>query len=356
MLRKEIMFKFKILCSVILLSLNLYSTTIDIQDDTNNTSIKNDVVKFAIELGTKTNFWSPGLSGNVIDYDTEGLFLGYGRLKLKLYDSDIFSIEKYGTFSSSNKQDDLLKSYKNDQKHDSTIDGVRISVQLIKIMNYLFEKEWLNGFNYEFNTRNFIGDATLKMNSAYWYGKINNATLGEDFSLLERGDKLSFKTKFTSHKLSYQWNNILNNAKGSYASIGLFDEEWSKPTFIGDTALRGELPVIFDANYYSKGLATAVGINNNGYNIKAYVDMGLDNEMKIIQKGENYSTLNKNVDMYMMGISADYRFSDVYSTNSFTTDIILGAEMQYNQIVQDGTIELDAETLYGVNAGIEIIF
>ena len=78
--------------------------------------------------------------------------------------------------------------------------------------------------------------------------------------------------------------------------------------------------------------------------------------MKIIQKGGNYANYNKDIDMYTWGLKADYRFADVYSTNTFATDIIIGAGMQYNQITQDGDIDLDAETLYGVNAGVEIIF
>jgi len=329
----------------------------NVVEDKNLTSInpiENHAVKFAIELGVKNNFWNPGLSGNVLNYDTEGLFLGFGKLKVKLYDSDVLVLDKYRTLESSPNQDDLLATFKENQK--STLDGMRISLHVMKAVNYIFDTEWLEGLNYEYDTRDFVGSATLLQNGVYWYGRTNNGVLNQDFALLEREDALSFKTKFTSHKLSYKFEDVLESIKGSYVSIGLFDEEWSKPTFVGDTGLNGELPVVFDANYYAQGVSGKVGMENSNYQIQAYVDYGLNNEMKIIQKDESYSQYNKDIDMYTLGLKADYRFSDVYSTDVFTTDIIVGARMQYNQIVQDGDIELDAETLYGVNSGIEIIF
>lgn len=332
---------------------------IDLADDINISktgSRKNDDVKFSLELGAKTDFWNPGLAGNVLKYDTEGIFLGFGKLKLKLYDSDVFSIEKYGTFSSSKNQDDLLSQYKSDQKEESTIDGLRVSLQLMKVINYLFDTDWIDGFDYEYNTRNFIGSATLLQNSIYWYGQTNNGVLNKDFYLLERGNNLSFQTKFRSHKFSYRFENILKDLNNTYLSLGIFDAEWSKPTFIGDTGLNGELPVIFDSNYYFRGISTAIGAKDKYYDVKAYFDYGLDNEMKIIQKGGNYTNYNKDVNIYTIGVQADYRFLDIYTNNYFTTDMLIGAKMQYNKITQDDNIDIDAETLYSVNAGIEIIF
>ncbi len=322
----------------------------------NNTSRKNDDVKFAVEVGTKTDFWNPGLSGNVLNYDTEGLFLGFGKFKVKLYDTDVFTFEKYQTLNSSDNQNDLLASYKSDQKKSSTIDGMRISLDLIKVVNFLFDKEWLEGLNYEFNTKNFIGSASILQNSAYWYGNTVNGEVGKDFTVLVKGNELSFKTKFTSHKLSYKFDDIFNQVKGSFVSIGAFDQEWSKPTFVADTAFNGALPVIFDSNYYSKGVSSSIGVLTNSYNVKAFIDYGIDNEMKIIEKKGSYSDYNKDVNIYMMGLNANYTFEDIYSNNSFNTDFIIGLEMQYSSIVQDGNNELDAETLYGINAAVEVTF
>ena len=324
-------------------------------EDTNSSSPKNDAIQIAVEVGGKTNFWTPGISGNVIDYKTEGLYLGFGKLKLKLYNNDVFTIEKYATFSNTDKQNDLLATYKDDRKHESSIDGIRISVQLMKIVNFLFDKEWLTGLNYEFNTRNFLGDATLLQTSKYWFGRINGGVDGTDYSRIEEGTNLAFKTKFTSHKLSYRFEDVINFTKGDYISLGLFDEEWSKPTFIGDSLL-GEEPLIFDANYYVRGISSSVGIKTDNYSVETYLDYGADNRMDIIQKGDNYSSLNRDIEMYRVGVKGNYTFKDVYTTNFFTTDIIVGADMQYNQLTQGGTIPLDAETLYGVNAGIEVTF
>ena len=325
-------------------------------EETDVSSRKSDTVQFALEMGGKTNLWTPGIAGNVLDYKTEGLYLGFGKLKLKLYNNDVFTIEKYTTFSNTDNQNDLLASYKDDRKHESSIDGIRITLQLMKVINFLFDKEWLTGLNYEFNTRNFLGDATLLQNSTRWYGRPDGGVDGEDYLRWEVGENLVFKTKFTSHKLSYQFEDVINFTKGDYLSIGIFDEEWSKPTFVGDSRL-GEEPLIFDANYYIRGISSSVGVKTDNYSVETYLDYGADNRMDIIHRKVGvYSSLNKDIEMYRIGARGNYKFKDVYTTNFFTTDIVVGAEMQYNQLTQSGTIALDAETLYGVNAGIEVTF
>ena len=324
-----------------------------LKEDSNG-SRKSDAVQVAIEIGAKTNFWSPGISGNVIDYKTEGLYLGFGKLKLKLYNNDVFTLEKYETFSKTDNQNELLSTYKDDRKHESSIDGIRVTLQLMKVINFLFDKDWLTGLNYEFNTRNFLGDATLLQNSKYWYGQLNGGIDGIDYSRIEVGTNLAFKTKFTSHDLFYQFKDAISFTNGDYISFGLFDEEWSKPTFVGDTLL-GEEPLIFDANYYTRGISSSIGIKTDSYLLETYLDYGIDSKMDIIQKGDNYSSLNRDTTMYRVGAKGHYKFKDIYSTNFFTTDIILGAEMQYSQLTQEGSA-IDAEALYGVNAGIEVTF
>ena len=316
--------------------------------------VTNDTVQVAVEMGGKTNFWTPGILGNVLDYKTEGLYLGFGKLKLKLYNNDVFTIEKYSTFSKTTNQNDLLSEYKDDRKHESSIDGVRITLQLMKVVNFLFDKEWLTGLNYEFNTRNFLGDAMLLKNSKYWFGRLENGVVGDDYDRIEEGTNLAFKTKFTSHKLSYQFADMVNFIKGDYLSVGLFDEEWSKPTFIGDTDTKE--PIVFDANYYTRGMSTSIGIKTGNYWLETYLDYAVDSEMDVIQKGDNYSSLNKDVNMYRLGARANYKFKDVYNTSFFSTNIIVGAEVQYNQLTEGGRNALDAESLYGVNTGIEVTF
>lgn len=337
-----------------LLSATISAKEVLVVADDNTSSRKNDAIQFAVEIGAKTNFWSPGIPGNVLDYDTEGLYLGFGKLKLKLYNNDVFTVEKYGTFSGSAEQDELLGEFKDDRKHESAIDGIRITLQVMKVINFLFEKEWLTGLNYEFNTRNFLGDATLLQNSKYWYGSLTNAVPEEDFTRLEAGTNLAFKTKFTSHKLSYRFEDFISFTEGDYFSIGAFDEEWSKPTFIGDSLL-GEEPLLFDANYYVQGISTSIGVKTDNYLLEGYFDYGLNTEMDIIQRGDNYSSLNKDVGMYRLGATAKYIFNDVYTNSVFATDIVIGAEIQQTELTQGGG-SIDAETLYGINAGLEVTF
>ena len=321
-------------------------------------SRKNDTFKFALELGVKQNYWNPGLSKDegqyLLKYDTEGINVGYGKLKGKLKNTDIFVIEGYYPIDDSAKQKELIKQRKKDNKENSFIEGVRISLHLSKVLDYLLETDTFGNFDFEYETKNFVGIGTVTQNSFYWFGQ-NTGNQKKDYTRIERGTNLSFKTKFETYKLFYTWNKAIG---ATYISVGAFDSTWSKPTFTQVYALK-EVPVFFHAQYQTQGISVNVGQEKKNYTIKAFMDYGLKNDIKLTSELSASELLEKEESLSMMiyGITGEYKLLDIYNNKIVDIDFLVGGDAQFSKVGRDylGT-GLDAEFNYGYHVGIEATF
>lgn len=364
------MFKSNLLCVLLLLSANLNADElVSLEEDKNMTKVlsRNDLienhnVKFALELGAKVDFWEPGLSEkegqNLLKYDTEGLYLGYVTLKTKIYDTDVFTLEKFGTLISNDEQNALLKEYKSDKKKESSVDGYRMSIHLMKVLNYWFDSDFLSGLEYRYKTRNFIGEAKLQYDALYWFGE-SPGFENIDFFSYDKDSVLSFKTKFIDHRLLYKWEE-LRDAR-YYLSFGAFDSKWSKPTYIGINTNDGE-PVIAPGDYRIKGLAASLGLRFENFGFDFYLDYGLSNKFEIIDgtSVEQFNSSDMDLSMYTYGATMEYRIPNIYSNSYLKLDFILSGDI-YGAIIglEDDNnlgVKLDKELLYGVKTALEFTF
>ena len=344
---------------------------VSLKDDSNLTqalskedSRKNDDIQFALELGAKTDFWNPGLSRedgqDILKYDTKGLYLGYATFRAKIYDTDVFTLEKFTTLTSSNSQKELLSEYKDDKKKESSVDGLKMSIQVMKILNYWFDSDILNGLEYKYQTRNFIGKAELQEDALYWFGEAPGA-LDIDYYKFEEGSELSFKTKFTDQRLLYNFTN--KRVKNMNFFLGAFDSKWSKPVYIGATSRSGE-SVIFPAEYKIQGVALGLKAHSGNFKFKTYLDYGINNNM-YLNNGRNLEdTMHQDdIDLIMVayGLDMDFVIPKIYSNSYFDLNFIVGGKLYYSSMQanpkgDNNSKAVDEEKLYSIQTALEFTF
>jgi len=357
-----------------LITVNLNAKeVVGLKEDINITKVssktdsrKDDDVKFALEFGAKADFWEPGLSKkegqDLLKYDTKGLYLGYASLKTKIYNTDVFTLEKFGTLTSSDNQKALLEEYKSDKKKESSIDGYTISLHLMKIINYWLDTDFLSGLEYRYKTRNFIGKAELQHDALYWFGK-SPGFPDIDFSSYNKGSLLSFKTKFTDHRLVYTLRELDNQYDIDMdVTFGVFDSKWSKPTYIGlNTKENGE-PIIFPADYRMKGLTVAFDMTFDNLGVDLYFDIGIDNTFNLADRVDAEQFVKDNdmgLSMSIIGAKMDYKIPDIYSNRYLNINLILLGDVYLtymNATNSTYTMKLDAETLYSIQTALEFTF
>ena len=340
-----------------LLALNILNAGETVSMEEVNASVQNHTFKFALETGIKQNHWNPGLAKSdgqyLLNYDTEGINVYYGKLKGKVKNTDIFVLEAYRPIDDSANQKYLISERKRDDKENSFIEGVRFSIHLSKLLDYLLETDTIGNFDFEYESRNFVGLGTLTQNSFYWFGQ-NTGDINQDYLPIEKGTNLSFKTKFETYKLIYTWEKLLG---GFDFSLGGFDATWSKPTFTQTYALK-EVPVFFHANYHTQGVSLNIGQEEKNYKIKAFLDYGLNNEIKLTNTISASDILEQNEKLSMMiyGLTADRRIN-LFTHKKVYFDFVIGGNVQYSKIGRDYTdTKLDAEFNWGYHVGLEATF
>ena len=313
-------------------------------------SVKDRSVQHRLEGGIKNDYWNPGLHQNVLNYETEGLFLKYAKYKFRLDQTDIFSLEYYESVNNSRKQKELLQEFKGDQERTSVVDGFYISLHTLKFIDSLFDVNFFRHVNFQFEKRNFIGDGTLTSNAAFWTGG-KEGQYNEAYTIVHPGDILSFKTKFDSYKVLYTQEKFMNDF---YGSVGAFKMTWSKPTFLNEYLDDfNRIPLTYDAKYESTGISLNMGRKWKEANIKAFVDYGLDNKMAVASD----VSLDGDIQVIIAGAELSFDSWNLYTSKNLAVDVTAGANAQWTKVGQEyGDIELDGEFNYGFKANLSVTF
>jgi len=342
--------------AVVFATLNLSAKIIkiDTKDDDNLTSLKSHDVKFVVESSLSSANWDPGTSRivgtnqDLLDYDTEGLKLYRVTGKMNIFDTDVLTIEKYGTFESGSKQKDLLKLRKNN--NDSALEGVNFSVRAFLLLKYfyLYEYDFLDDIEYQYDYFDFYSKVVNNLDAIYWWGKKDSGHIDDDYVYIPKGSSMELTTEFKERRLylidlkSYLKRFFIDSFK-----IGYFSTDWIKESFIGVTARGSGMPVIQSVLLESKGISLQATHTIE----KLHIDL----KLRYNYGFENYVTISHNSydsDYSSIDLLAYYRY-DIYKTDKYLIFTKLNAVYSAKWFdAKDYTLNTDSIYSAGVSLGV----
>ena len=331
---------------------------IEIQDETKSelTSPKTDDVKFIIESLLNSANWNPGESKIVdtnqklLEYDTTGLKLYTLKGKINIFDTDVVEVEKYGTFEKGEDQEKLLKQKKYNK--NSAVEGLNISLRAFLVFKYfyLYEYDFLDDIEYQYDYYNFYAKAINNIDAIYWWGNDTKGEILKDYVKLPKGSLIELTTEFNEHRLYvFDFKKYVQRFYIDSLQVGIFSTYWLKESFIGFTDQTGTLPVIQTVLLESKGVSLKMqhDIKKINTSLKLRYNYGINNFV-VVSNG-HYNANYQSIDFL-----ADYRY-DIYSTSKYI--LFTKADVMYStKWFDNADYTLDTEKLFLVGLSLGMIF
>ncbi len=328
---------------------------IDIKSELPSTP-KTDDVKFIIESLLDSTNWNPGESNIVgtnqklLEYDTTGLKLYTLKGKINIFDTDVLNVEKYGTFERGQEQKKLLKQRKYNK--NSAVEGLNISLRAFLIFKYfyLYEYDFLDDIEYQYDYYNFYAKAINNIDAIYWWGKSEKGEVLKDYVNLPKGSLIELTTEFNEHRLYiFDFKKYMQKFYLDSLKVGLFSTYWMKESFVGRTNQSGTLPIIQTVLLQAKGVSLKIEytIKKIDTTLKLRYNYGINNFV-VVSNG-HYNANYQSVDFL-----ANYRY-DIYNTSKHT--LFTKADVMYSaKWFDNAKYTLDTEKIFSVGLSLGVIF
>jgi len=324
-------------------------------ENKSTTSVKSHDVKFIVETSLGSANWEPGTSEvkgmniDLLDYDTSGLKLYSLKGKVNIFDTDVLELEKFGTFSSGDEQEKLLKLKQYNK--DSAFEGVNISFRAFLILKYfyLYNYDFLDDLEYQYDYYNFYAKATNNIDAIYWWGKQGEVGVeGENYIKIPKKSKIELTTEFNEHRFyaidlkSYVKRFFIDSFK-----IGYFSTYWAKESFVGITNSTGTTPVIQTVLLEAEGISFLLK--------HTFKNINLDLNLRYNYGLDNYIVLSQgyfDMDYYGIDFLMDYRY-DIYEKPDLLAfaklNMVYSAKWFDNDEV---TMDTDRIFAFGISLGV----
>ncbi len=338
-------------------SLHLNAKTINvIKLEQNETIVSPKIhdVKFIIESTINSAMWNPSettiseTNQKLLEYDTEGLKLYSIKGKINIFDTDVLNIEKYATFQKGKNQKELLKLKK--YNSNSAVEGLNISLQAFILFKYfyMYEYNFLDDIEYQYNYYNFYAKAVNNIDSIYWWGDKFYGLSLKDYIKLPKDSFIELTTEFNEHRLYIlDFKKIIRDFYFDSFKLGLFSSYWAKQSFVGIIAENGHVPIIQDVLFESKGVSFKLKHKIENLNLNLRYNYGLDSYI-VVSGG--YS----NIDYRSMDFFIDYEH-DIYNNSKYIifTKINLLYSLKW---LDNSKYRLDSEEIFSVGLSLGLVF
>jgi len=327
----------------------------------NSSSVKSHDVKFIVEGSFGSANWKPGTSKivgsdrDLLDYDTSGLKLFAIKGKINMFDTDVLEVEKFGTFSSGDEQNRLLKL--REYNDDSSFEGANISLRAFLVLKYFYfyKYDFLDDLEYQYDYNNFYARAVNNIDAIYWWGKTNEGISGEDYVRLPKGSSIELTTEFNEHR--FYMLNLKSYVKRFFLDtfkIGYFSTYWAKESYVGVLADVDGIPVIQTVLLESEGISFLLQhtIDTLHLDLKLRYNFGLDNYVTISH--QQYDT-----NYYGIDLMADYRY-DVYERSNYLifakANVMYSAKWFDDEDFSFSSESIDTDRVFSVGLSLGIMF
>ena len=333
----------------------IYGKTININQNTNQ-SVQNDDVKFIVDTSASSAQWQPGVSSidrsdqKLLKFDTEGLNLYSIKGKINIFDSDVITIEKYGTFGGTQAQKQMLENLKQEKSDNSTLTGLNISIKAFLLLKYFYmnEYKYLDALEYQYSSYKFYGLAVNSVKTYFWYGKTNEGTIKKDFFPLSTDSKIKFYTDFKEHRLYLlELTDLFQSVPIDSIKAGVYSTNWLRPTFLKQYN-QDQVPIIHFTEMTSEGIVLNFSQKIfNSLNLSFILNYGFDNYI-------NYSSNSLKVDYVSYNVHLGYKHL-IYKGSNYELFTNLEAFMSKKYLSAD-SVDLNNEDVKGALLGVSIVF
>lgn len=320
-------------------------------------SVKENDVKFIAETSLSAAQWDPGVSlindtnQKLLDYNTEGLNLYSIKGKINIFDSDVLTIEKYGSFAGTNSQAELLSNYKKDMSEDSALEGLNISVKAFLLLKHFYLKDYkyLEALEYQYSTYKFSAIATNMIDTIFWYGPTTEGIIEKDFFPLSKDSTISFFTDFNEHRLYVlELVDLVKSLPINSIKVGGYSTNWLKPTYLGSTDKTTGKPIIHHSEFISHGITFDIMHKfRDKVDIGFSLNYGFDNYI-------NYTSNSLEVDYLSYDTYLNFS-QNIYSAKLFEIYAHAKAFMSMKRFNSSGH-DLNSEDVKGVSVGFNVVF
>lgn len=351
-----------------------------IQESKADTTSRSPVpLSLELTIGAIQHYWKPGLSNNLVGFETEGLNAWWAEVGFRVGGLPVFSLRTDRPFQSSPHQEAMLQA----AMHQETgFEEYIAFIDLLPITSNFMEKR--PGFaavvralasSRLIYTRNlFYGHTSSNVDFAYFpmeavIDRSENPPVVDGYTMFEAGQPLNFKTEFRDFHFMvpiYHQRSVKNKEK--VFRFGYFSSRWEKPSESVYASLEGA-PIIQDTRLDTQGISGSYeeGLFDPGLGWRVDSDWGIiSSEWTSAIDNEDY--LREDEGVNYISFSGELRLNLQILRNSNTLWATLGARGQFRywnvwrtvrnsegEAVESGPVKnLDRDRLFQVFATIKI--
>ncbi len=337
--------------------------------------------KVSLELvgGMIQNYWEPGLSSNLVDFEAEGLTAWWAAAQIQISGQPVFSVRYDRPFQSTPEQEEMLRV----ALHQETgFEEFVAFLDLLPITSRFMEKRpgfaavirALASTRLIYSRNLFFGHTSSNVDFAYLPMDVDidrsvDPPLVNGYYEFQAHEPLNFKTEFSDfHVMVPVVHKVNQKNQESVLRIGYFRSRWEKPSESVYATLEDD-PIIQDTRLDTEGISGSYedGLFDPGWGWRVDSDWGILGA-ELTSPVDNEAYLKEDEGITYISFSGELRWNVQLLQGSPSLWATIGARGQFRhwsvwraqrnsagEVVDTKRVrDLDQDRLYQVFATIRV--